>query len=153
MSVIAVSPLLDTSLCILDLKSRSREPALAEIVEHLGHSVRDSALLRETLLRRERHAGTAIGKGVALPNARTLSIHSPRVVLARSVRGIAWAAADGEPVRLACAVLSPAEWSDEWHHELLARAAAPFRLKQTRQRLFEAGDLPTRLALWREALS
>lgn len=153
MSVIAVSPFLDSSLCILDLKSRTRESALAEIVEHLGAFVRDPALLRESMVRRERLAATAIGKGVALPNARSLAVNAPRVVLARSVRGIAWAAADGEPVRLACAVISPAEWSEEQHHELLARAAAPFRLKQTRQRLFEAADARARFALWREALS
>ena len=153
MSVVAVSPLLDSSLCILDLKTRTREAAIAEIVERLGRAVRDPGLLRDTLVRRERFAATAIGKGVALPNARSLAMNAAQLVLARSARGITWDARDGEPVRLVCAVVSPAEWNEDQHHELLARAAAPFRLQRTRQKLFEAADAAARLALWREAMS
>jgi len=153
MSVIAASPLLDTALCTLDLKSRSRDSALAEIADHLGDAVRDPLLLRESLLRRERCAGTAVGKGVALPNVRSLAVCRVRIVLARSVRGLAWDAADGEPVPLACAVLSPAECGEETHHEWLARAAAALRLQRTRQRLLEAPAPAALRAAWREALS
>jgi len=153
MSVLAAPPLHDTSLDILDLKSRSRDSALAEIAEHLGAAVRDSLLLRESLLRRERCASTAIGKGVALPNARSLAVRSARMVLARSSRGLAWDASDGEPVHLACAVVSPAEWSEETHHDWLARAATALRLQRTRQRLIDAPTPAGCLALWREALS
>ncbi len=152
MPATASPPLLDTSLCTFDLKSRSRDSALAEIVERLGAVVRDAATVRESLARRERLATTATGKGVALPNVRSVAVAAGRVVLARSSRGLAWEAADREPVRLVCAVLSPSEWSEETHHEWLALAAGSLRLQRTRQRLLDAPDAAARLALWREAI-
>src|SRR5882672_2950828 len=100
MSVIAAPPLPDSSLCIAQLKSRSRESAIAEIVELLGPACREAWLLREALLRREKLVTTAIGKNVALPNARSLALRESRWVLARSSRGLEWDAPDGQPVRL-----------------------------------------------------
>lgn len=153
MSVTAVTPLLDSSLCIAELKSRARESALAEIAELLGPACRDPALLRESLMRRERCGTTAIGKQVALPNARSLAVREARVVLARSARGLEWEAGDGLPVKLVCAVLSPAESSEDTHYELMARMAAPLRLARHRQRLLEAGDPVALLECWRECRS
>jgi mannitol/fructose-specific phosphotransferase system IIA component (Ntr-type) len=153
MTATAAPLLLDTTLRTLDLKSRSREAAFAEIATHLGVDVRDASLLRESLMRRERFAATAIGKGVALPNLRTLAICAPRLMLARSLRGIGWEAADGEAVHLVGLVLSPAEVSEETHHEWLARAAGALRLQRTRQRLLDASSETARLQLWREILS
>src|SRR6516225_5004440 len=121
MSIVLSPPLLDTALCISQLKSRTREAALAELVHSLEGSVavRDAGLLRESLIRRERLATTAIGKGVAFPNVRSLSVGESRLVLARSTRGLSWDAADQLPVHLLCAVFSPAEWSEEMHHDSL----------------------------------
>jgi len=152
MSVIAAPSLLDTALRTLDLKSRSREAAFAEIAAHLDADVRDASRLRECLIRRERFATTAVGKGVALPNVRSLAMRAARMVLARSQRGLGWDAADGEPVHLVCAVLTPAEWSEETHHEWLVRAATPLRLQRTRQRLLEAPAGAARISAWREVL-
>jgi mannitol/fructose-specific phosphotransferase system IIA component (Ntr-type) len=154
MSVLLSAPLLDTSLCIPELKSRTRDAALAEVIQSLdGGVVRDAMLLRESLTRRERLATTAIGKGLAFPNVRTLSVGESRVVLARSTRGVPWEASDHGPVHLMCAVLSPAEWSEEMHHESLTRAVNALRLQRHRQKLLDAANLLTLRELWREFLA
>ena len=41
-------------------------------------------------------------------------------------------------MHLVCAVITPAEWSEESHHELLARVAAPLRLQRQRQKIADA---------------
>ncbi len=154
MSVSLSSPLLDSSLCILDLRSRSRDAALGELAQRLGSTgvLRDAGLLKEALLRRERFASTAIGKGVAVPNVRSLAVAEARMLLARSARGLAWEGPDALPVHLVCAVVSPAEWSEDAHLESVARAVGALRLQRHRQRLLEEADLATARALWRELL-
>lgn len=152
MSVLAASPLPDTSLCIPDLRTRSRDSVLGEIVARLGDAVRDPALLKESLLRRERYAPTDLGRGIALPNVRSLAVTAVRCVLARSTKGVTWVD-EKSPVHLVCAVISPAEWSEEMHHDVLVRVTAPLRLQRPRQKLADAADAAALLALWRELVA
>lgn len=152
MSVLAASPLPDTSLCIPDLRARSRDSVLGEIVARLGDAVRDPALLKESLLRREKFATTDLGRGIALPNVRTLAVSAVHCVLARSVKGVTWED-ERNPVHLVCAVISPAEWSDEMHHDVLARVTAPLRLQRPRQKLADALDAAAMRSLWRELVA
>ena len=152
MSELVATPLPDTSLCIPDLRSRLRDSVLAEIVARLGDGVRDPLLLKESLLRREKYASTDLGRGVALPNTRSLAVSAVRCVLARSTKGVTWD--DGKtPVHLVCAVISPAEWSEEMHHDVLVRVTAPLRLQRPRQKLGEAADAAAMLVLWRELVA
>jgi PTS system nitrogen regulatory IIA component len=155
MSVTIVPPVFDLSHCIPDLKSRKRDAALAEMAAaavQAGLASHDGLLL-ELLKLRERLGSTAIGKGVAIPQARSLTVSQPRVLMARAPRGVDWGAEDEVPVQLVLMVLAPAEWPDEAFHGLLARAVNGARLQRTRQKLLAApslGDLSTAL---REALA
>ena len=153
MTTMAVASVLDSSLYIPDLKPKRRDSALHEMVAraHQGGFVRDPVLLCETLGLRERVEASAIGKGVAIPHARSLAVIEPRLLVARSRRGIDWGAADGLPVRLILLALSPSEHSEEIHHELLARAAAVARLQRNRQKILEAESFETVAQVLREA--
>lgn len=143
---------LDPSLYIPDLRSRKRDTALADLVALAHHHrvVRDPAVLLDLLALRERLGTTAIGKGVALPNARSLTVQHPQLLVARSRRGIEWSAFDGEPVSLVLLVLSPAESGDAAHHAFLSRAGAVARLQRNRQRLLDAPNVETVMTLLRE---
>jgi mannitol/fructose-specific phosphotransferase system IIA component (Ntr-type) len=137
---LAALPGNDLSLCIPDLKSKKKDAALAEMVAAaeaagLGGG---SDLLLELLKMRERLGNTGLGKAVALPHARSLTIPQPRILVARSSRGIDWQAHDALPVQLVLLTLAPGEWSDDAFHALLARTAASFRLQRTRQKLLAA---------------
>lgn len=140
---------LDTALCIPDLRPRKKESAILELVTRAQRAgvVREPCLLRDALLMRERLGSTAIGKGVATPNARSLGVIEPRILLATSRRGIDWKAEDGLPVQLVFLVISPAEHSLEMHHDLIARAAGFCRLQRNRQRALEAGTVAELSAL------
>ncbi|MBI1796897.1 MAG: PTS sugar transporter subunit IIA [Candidatus Eisenbacteria bacterium] len=143
---------LDPSLYIPDLKARKRDAALAELAELAQRQgvVRGASLLLDLLLLRERLGTTAVGKGVALPAARSLTVERPQLVIARSRRGIDWSAFDGEPVSLVLLALSPAESSDAAHHAFVARGAAVARLQRNRQKLLEAPNVETVMTVLRE---
>jgi mannitol/fructose-specific phosphotransferase system IIA component (Ntr-type) len=135
-----VAPVLDPALFIPDLRPRTRQAVLEHLASlaHEAGAVGDPALLCDLLVLRERAGGTALGKGVALPHARSLTVRRPMLVVARSQRGIDWDAADQQRVTLVILALSPGEWGDEAHHAFLARAASLVRLQRHRQRLLEA---------------
>jgi mannitol/fructose-specific phosphotransferase system IIA component (Ntr-type) len=145
----------DLALCIPDLRSRKKESALAEMITaaHELGVVTDSDLLLELLRLRERLGNTGLGKGVALPQARSSTILAPRVIVSRSARGIDWGTEDEIPVTLAMLVLAPAEWSDDAYYGLISRTAAATRLQRTRQKLRDAGSLDALGAAWRQAAS
>ena len=115
--------------------------------------VTDPELLLDLLKLRERLGNTGLGKGTAVPQARSSTVLVPRVIVARSRRGIDWGAADETPVTLAMLVLAPAEWSDEAYLSLISRTASATRLQRNRQKLMEAESLNALGAAWREAAS
>lgn len=153
MTLGTAAPVLDSSLYIADLKPRIRDSILTQLATHARNAgaVRAAEPLLELLRIRERVGSTAIGKGVALPNARSLTVDRPSLLFARSRRGVEWDAPDGLPVTLILLVLSPGEWGEEAHQAFLARAAAAVRLQKNRQRLLEATDFRGVSALLREA--
>ena len=135
-----IPSVLDPSLYIPELKTRRKEAALTDLVSlaQQAGAVRGPELLLDLLFLRERLGTTAIGKGVALPHARSMTVGRPQLLVARSRRGIEWDAPDGQPVSLVLLTLTPGEWSEEAHHILLGRAAAVARLQRNRQRLLDA---------------
>src|SRR2546426_525147 len=132
MTTVAVPSVLDSSLFLPDLKLKKKESVLHELVGAAqgARVVRDPDLLHDTLLRRERWCSSAIGKGVAIPHARSLAVLEPRLIVARSRRGVDWGAPDGLAVQLVLLVLSPSEAGPEAHLERVAGAIAVTRLQR-----------------------
>ena len=152
MTTVAVHSVPDSSLFLPDLKLKRKDSVLHEMVcaAQKVRAVRDAELVHEALLRRERWCPSAIGKGVAVPNARSLGVAEPRVMVARSRRGLDWGASDGAAVQLVLLVLSPSETSVEVHLERVTRAIALTRSQRNRQKLLEAEDAGAVAALMRE---
>ena len=152
MTTVAVHPVPDTSLFLPDLKLKRKESVLHEMacVAQKAGAVRDAELLHETLLRRERWCPSAVGKGVAVPNARSLAVTEPRLVIARARRGLEWGASDRVAVQLVLLVLSTSEMSVDSHLERVMRAIAITRTQRNRVKLLEAEDARIVTALLRE---
>lgn len=148
----AAPSLIDLSLYIPELRTRKKDTALAELVgrAHATGAVRDAGLLLELLRVRERVGSTALGKGVAVPHARSVTVLRPQLVVARALQGIDWAADDHAPVTLILLALSPAEWSEEAHHAFLGRAVGAARLQKNRHRLMAAASFDALASVLRE---
>ena len=97
-------------------------------------------MLRAALLMRERLGSTAVGHGLAVPNARSLLVTRPVLLVGRSRRGVDWEAEGGVPVHLVLLVISPAQTSAPCHVAAVARAVAAARPVRARLRLFESED-------------
>ena len=146
--------LLDPSLYISELKVRRKPSVLQQLVERATRAgaVREPAVLCATLNLRERLFGTGIGKGVAVPHARSIAVSESRLVIARSRRGLSWDAADGIAVQHVLMVLSPAEMGEEAHLEFVSRVAAIGRLQRNRVKLLDAQEFHEVAALFSECI-
>ncbi len=152
MSTTVLQTVPDTWLCTPDLKAKKRDSALTQLADWAVQAgvAREAGLLASTLARRERFASSAIGKGVALPHARSVCVREARLVVARAPRGIEWDETADGPVNLVVVALAPSEFGELAFYDLIARGAALVRLQRHRQRLLETGDAVERLALVKE---
>ena len=155
MTIVTIPPVFDTWLCIPDIKAKKRDTALQQMAAFATQAgaARDPDLLTATLLRRERSASSAVGKGVAIPHARSLGVTDARVLVARAPRGIDWGAPDGAEVHLMMLALAPAEMAEEAFYDLVARAAGLVRLQRPRQKLIDAEGAEALSCALRAALS
>lgn len=65
----------------------------------------------ELLMAREAKSSTGVGRGIAIPHARTEAVGRPAVVVGVAPEGIDWCSADGVPVVLFFLILVPVEQS------------------------------------------
>ena len=86
----------------LDIKSTVRDEAITELAELLKASpyISDCDAYLKDVFVREQLGTTGIGKGVAIPHARTDTVKDFVVAVGRSNEGVDFQAIDGQPVKL-----------------------------------------------------
>lgn len=103
-------------LIMLDLPAASKGEVLAQIVDRIVEQ--KLAADRDELLadvdKREGQGGTAIGRGMAIPHARSRTLERIVVAMARLRRGVDFGAEDGEPVRLVFLLGTPCDKAGEY---------------------------------------
>ena len=141
----AIEGFVRSTLYLPNLQARRRTSALEEMVQALVPAgvTRYPAAILDLLAQREALGSTAIGKGVAVPHARSALIAERAVLIARSVRGIDFDAPDGKPVQLIFLIVAPSVGQDPIYLKLLADIVRAVRLTKVRQRLLEAPDFAT----------
>lgn len=152
--VIAETPSVSSpTIEVVDLRHRRRESALAQLIAAgvRMNAVCEPEVLLATLQRTERLGSSALGKGVALPHARSIGVTRPVLVLGRSARGVEWDAVHGA-AQLVLLVLSPGAMSGLAHATRVGGAAHALRLQRARQRLLES-DGPGAIQALREELA
>ena len=129
----------DESRFIPVLRSTTKAGALREIIEALSNDpeIRHPDVLREALESREKLGSTGIGKEVAIPHGRTLSVTRLKVLVARSKKGIAWGSADQKPVKLFFVVVAPPLEKTNEYLPLLGMLVAAMQEKQHRDRVLK----------------
>lgn len=93
----------------------------------------------DCLVARERLGSTGIGHGIAIPHGRLKAVARPVGAFAALQKGVDFDALDGMPVDMVCAVVVPAE-STEDHLQILASLAERFSDENLRERLRRAGS-------------
>jgi len=93
----------------LDLKSSDKSSCISELVELANKSgkIIDKESFYKSLLDREENGTTGIGKGIAIPHARTDSVSEIAISMAISKKGIDYQALDKKPVHILFLIAAP----------------------------------------------
>ena len=101
--------------------------------------VRNGEELFQRLWEREQLGSTGIGQGVAIPHCKLNGLPRGVVAVGLVPEGVAFGAADGQPVRVFFLVVSPAEVPAE-HLQILAAISRWIRADQHAARLLTLRD-------------
>ncbi len=135
-----------------NLAAATKRDALAEMLSVLARStlLPDRDALLAGLLEREGSASTGVGGGVALPHKLLPEFPKTALALGRCSRGIAFDAADGQPVVVVFLILGPAGQHAQ-HLMVLSRLARLFRDGGLANEMLRAPDAESMLAALRSA--
>lgn len=134
-----VLEILDSASVAMELKSLTKEDALAELCQLLSTNskIKDPSTVVTALMEREKLGSTGIGQGVAIPHGKSDSAASLVAALGISRKGVEFGALDGEPVYLVFLLVAPPD-SAGVHLKALARISRLLKDKFFRQALKEA---------------
>jgi len=106
---------LDNSSIILNLRGRTHEEVIAELVDTICQGGNgDRAVILKSIYTVEDIKNTAVGKGVAIPHGRTDVIPNLKLAFGRSERGVNWGSPDGNLVQMVWLIVNPTRQADEY---------------------------------------
>lgn len=128
------------ALFLPELRTRRKAAVLEELVQPLAAAgvTRHPEAVLELLRQREALGSTGIGKGIAVPHARSTLVSERVVLLARSEKGVDFEAVDDAPVHLIFLIVAPPIEPDPVYLKLLAEIVHSVRLARVRRRLLLA---------------
>ncbi len=96
---------------LIDIKGSQRDEVIKELVASLGKagkiSEKDVQAIAEAVIERENEASTGIGKGVAVPHAKSKQLSKPVAAFGCCKSGLDFCSLDKQPVYSVFLLLSP----------------------------------------------
>lgn len=126
----------------IDCDVRTRDEALAFIAQaalDLGVSNDKQAVL-DAFLAREAEGTTGMMGGFAIPHAKSAAISDAKVVVVKFSDTVEWESMDGEPIRVAIALLVPEAEMGTTHLKLLSTVAVMLMDDEFKARVLESND-------------
>ena len=141
MNIVKITDFMSNDLICLDLKANNKDEALKELSEVLGRSenINDEKKCHEALVEREKLGSTGIGKGVAIPHAKTEYSENLTIAFGISRNGVPFDALDEEDVNIFFIFASPLKDS-KTYLKILARISRLIRNENFRSKLLNAKD-------------
>jgi mannitol/fructose-specific phosphotransferase system IIA component (Ntr-type) len=133
-----LSTIIGNSKIILNLRSKSKNGVLKELVSHLQMEPEAKDILMKALINREEMGSTSVGKGIAIPHARTLLVKEFNLIIGLSKRGIPFDAPDNKPSRLFFLLIAPPQEPSNSYLIALGKIAELARAIAKDGRLFNA---------------
>jgi PTS system nitrogen regulatory IIA component len=131
----------------LDLKSTSKDEVIGEMVALLGLDERTQATLARLVERREQLGSTGIGRGMAVPHCRSLSVNRLRVAFGRHRAGVDFAAVDQKLVHSVFLIVAPPNEVSNQYLPVLGRIAQFAKEADIPERLRNLASVEEFLAL------
>ncbi len=148
----SISGLLALERIRVGLEASGKAEAINSIVGLLKGmaEVNDLDQLRADVFEREALLSTGVGRGLALPHARTSAVSDTLMALAISRRPIDYGALDGEPVRMLVLLVGPEE-EHVLHVRLMGRISRLMNDAGFRSRLLAAESADSVLDMFQQA--
>jgi fructose-specific phosphotransferase system IIA component len=136
------------------LQSKTKEEVLEELLRPLKEEdhLNKPVLLLETLKKRETLGSTGLGKQVAIPHCRTLTVSDLFIVIGRSEAGIEWQAMDKKKVHLIFLIIAPPQETQNIYLPVLGKICEMIRDNKLRKNLMKTEAYEQFIALIGEAL-
>jgi len=110
-------------LFIPSLKSKTKNSVIKELIHPLIklNVIKNESILYQTLIKRETLGSTGIGKGVAIPHCRTLTVSDIYIVFGLSKKGIPFDAVDNKNVHIFFLIVAPPQDKNNRYLPLLGK--------------------------------
>ena len=144
----------DETRFISAVRARSKAGVLKEFAACLAQDseIRHPDVMLEALESREKLGSTGIGKEVAIPHSRTLSVPRLKALVARSKKGIDWGSPDKQPVKIFFVVVAPPQDRSNSYLPLLGALVSGMQKKKARDEILSASGFEEVHSALEEAL-
>ena len=141
LNIVKITDYMSEELVSLDLKAKNKDEALKELSDLIGKSnkIEVKEGIYKALLERENLGSTGIGKGVAIPHAKTDAAQGLTIAFGVSRDGIDFKSLDKEKVKIFFVFASPFKDS-QVYLKVLARISRLIRDEKFREKLIDWGD-------------
>ncbi|MDP0488596.1 MAG: PTS sugar transporter subunit IIA [Fusobacterium sp. JB021] len=139
--IVKITDYMSEDLIKLDLESKTKENVLNELSELMikSSNIKDKNIIKKALTEREELGSTGIGKGIAIPHAKTSGASKLTVAFGLSKHKIDFDSMDGEGVNIFFVFASPIEDS-KIYLKVLARISRLIRSESFRNKLANCKD-------------
>ncbi len=143
---------ISTNSIFLDIEARDKNDAIAQVVDCMAkaHLIQNAEEFKKEVFERERLGSTGIGKGIAIPHARTRAVHKLIIAFARLQKGVDFGAEDDDPVRLIFLLGTPVDTVGDYL-KILAKLSRLLKENGLRKQLLKARTNADVLSLLEEA--
>lgn len=136
-----ITDLIKEGAIVLELNASSKDDVINELVEKLydAGSLNNKEEYKKAILERESQSTTGIGRGIAIPHAKTTAVKNPAICFGRALEGIDYDSLDGEPAKLIF-MIAASEGAHNKHLETLSRLSTLLMNKSFRERILKANS-------------
>ena len=131
-----LSSLIASDAIALHLAGTSTDAVLTELVALLHLPAHDQPAIQKLLRRREALGSTGVGRGIAIPHARTPLVERLELAFGRQPSGVPYGAIDARPVQYFFLIIAPPVERSNEYLPVLGRVA----------QFAKEADVPDRLA-------
>ncbi len=108
---------------ITGLRAKSKDKVLEQLVEKIDVPDVSKQIILQTIKQRELMGSTGIGKGIAIPHARSIILRDLYLYVGISKKGVDFNSNDKKPVHLIFLILAPPQDRSNRYLILLGRIA------------------------------
>ena len=134
-----------------DVQSKEKESIINELIELLknNESVKDLDEVRRAVLEREKIMSTGVGKGFAIPHAKTSAVNNIIACFGKTTELVDFEALDGEPVNLFFVLIGKDNMVGP-HIKMLSRISRMMNKDEFRNDLIKAQSADELYAIFQE---